>query len=172
MAFFSGLSSIIGKKLLLFGLRHIDVLDKDPGEFVNVDVGKTTTLEVRDVGLHVKVSASMSPPRYLCSNAFQKLVALLHLKLPPEFHLSKARASRFSVSFVLELGVPHIIVEIEGIQIHARLAENEKVGSKLTKPNTAPRATSPARPGRLSSSPAANVPIASGHSSRTHLVAT
>jgi autophagy-related protein 2 len=58
MAFFSAVSSSIGKKLLLFGLRHIDILDKDPGDFVSVDVGKKTTLEVRDVGLNVKVSAS------------------------------------------------------------------------------------------------------------------
>jgi len=55
MAFFSGISSSIGKKLLLYGLRQIDILDKDPADFVSVDVGKTTTLEVRDVGLHVKV---------------------------------------------------------------------------------------------------------------------
>ncbi|EAT81198.2 hypothetical protein SNOG_11490 [Parastagonospora nodorum SN15] len=56
MAFFSGLSSSIGKKLLLYGLRQIDILDKDPADFVSVDVGKKTTLEVRDVGLHVKIS--------------------------------------------------------------------------------------------------------------------
>lgn len=56
MAFFSAVSSSIGKKLLLYGLRHIDILDKDPTEFVSVDVGKRTTLEVRDVGLHVKVT--------------------------------------------------------------------------------------------------------------------
>lgn len=56
MAFFSAVSSSIGKKLLLFGLRRIDILDKDPEDFVSVAVGKTTTLEVRDVGLHVKVA--------------------------------------------------------------------------------------------------------------------
>jgi autophagy-related protein 2 len=56
MAFFSAVSSSIGRKLLLYGLRHIDILDKDPADFVSVDVGKRTTLEVRDVGLHVKVS--------------------------------------------------------------------------------------------------------------------
>jgi autophagy-related protein 2 len=48
MAFFSGLSSTIGKKLLLYGLRQIDILDKDPTDFVSV----------RDVGLHVKVGTS------------------------------------------------------------------------------------------------------------------
>lgn len=52
---FSGISSSIGKRILLFGLRQIDILDKDPADFVSVDVGKKTTLEVRDVGLHVKV---------------------------------------------------------------------------------------------------------------------
>jgi autophagy-related protein 2 len=58
MAFFTAVSSSIGKKLLLFGLRQIDILDKDPADFVNVDVGKETTLEVRDVGLHVKVGSN------------------------------------------------------------------------------------------------------------------
>ena len=62
MAFFSSLSSTIGKKLLLFGLRHIDILDKDPADFVSVDVGKKTTLEVRDVGLHVKVGSVSHGP--------------------------------------------------------------------------------------------------------------
>ncbi|KAF1954613.1 hypothetical protein CC80DRAFT_122086 [Byssothecium circinans] len=108
MAFFSAVSSTIGKKLLLFGLRHIDILDKDPADFVNVDVGKKTTLEVRDVGLHVK-----------------KLVALLHLKLPPEVLLSSARASFFRVTFVLDFGVPQIIIEIDGIKVHAQLAEDK-----------------------------------------------
>jgi len=63
--FFSGLSSSIGKKLLLFGLRQIDILDKDPADFVNVDVGKRTTLEVRDVGLHVKVRRICSRMNYV-----------------------------------------------------------------------------------------------------------
>ncbi|KAF2128020.1 hypothetical protein P153DRAFT_386993 [Dothidotthia symphoricarpi CBS 119687] len=107
MAFFSGLSSTIGKKLLLYVLRHIDILDKDPAEFVSVDVGKRTTLEVRDVGLHIK-----------------KLVALLHLKLPPELHLSKARAALLRVTFVLDFGVPQISIEVDGIQVQARLIES------------------------------------------------
>jgi autophagy-related protein 2 len=106
MAFFAAFGSSIGKKLLLFGLRQIDILDKDPADFVSVDVGKKTTLEVRDVGLHVK-----------------KLIALLHLKLSPEIRLSKARASLFRITIVFEFGVPHIIIEVDGVQIHACLAE-------------------------------------------------
>ncbi|KAJ4345135.1 autophagy- protein 2 [Ascochyta clinopodiicola] len=104
MAFFSAVSSSIGKKLLLYGLRHIDILDKDPAEFVSVDVGKRTTLEVRDVGLHVK-----------------KLITLLHLKLPPEIVLSTAKASLLRVTFVLEFGVPQISIEVDGIQVKASL---------------------------------------------------
>lgn len=104
--FFSGLSSSIGKRLLLYGLRQIDILDKDPADFVSVDLGKRTTLEVRDVGLHVK-----------------KLVALLHLRLPPEIQLSGARASLLRVTFVLELGVPQILIEVDGIQVQARLLD-------------------------------------------------
>lgn len=57
MAFFSGWSASAGKALLLFGLRHLDILDKDPKNFVDVKVGKETTLEVRDVGLSIKVRA-------------------------------------------------------------------------------------------------------------------
>ncbi|KAL1612207.1 autophagy-related protein 2 [Paraconiothyrium brasiliense] len=135
MAFISGLSSAFGKKLLLFGLRHIDILDKDPAEFVNVDVGKRTTLVVRDVGLHVK-----------------KLVALLHLKLPPEVHLATARASLFRITFVLELGPPRIIIEIDGIRIRARLVEETSTVSKSRgTERTPPRARSP--PLHRSSSP-------------------
>ncbi|KAK7186935.1 ATG C-terminal domain-containing protein [Paraphaeosphaeria sporulosa] len=128
MAFsFSGLSSAFGKKLLLFGLRHIDILDKDPAEFVNVDIGKHTTLEVRDVGLHVK-----------------KLVALLHLKLPPEIHLATARASLFRITFVLELGVPRIIIEVDEIRIRAHLVEETNTVSKSRgTERTPPRARSP-----------------------------
>ncbi|KAF3041656.1 autophagy- protein 2 [Didymella heteroderae] len=113
MAFFSAVSSSIGKKLLLYGLRHIDILDKDPADFVSVDVGKRTTLEVRDVGLHIK-----------------KLVALLHLKLPPEIHLSSAKASLLRVTFVLDFGVPQISIEVDGIQVKAKLLEEaENVAS-------------------------------------------
>ncbi|CAE7220680.1 hypothetical protein P3342_013586 [Pyrenophora teres f. teres] len=107
MAFFSGLSSSIGRRLLLYGLRHIDILDKDPADFVSVDVGKRTTLEVRDVGLHIK-----------------KLVALLNISVPPEIHLSKARASLLRVTFVLDFGVPQISIEVHGIQVQARLVED------------------------------------------------
>ncbi|KAH8728451.1 hypothetical protein GQ44DRAFT_702318 [Phaeosphaeriaceae sp. PMI808] len=135
MAFFSGLSSSIGKKLLLYGLRHIDILDKDPADFVSVDVGKRTTLEVRDVGLHVK-----------------KLVALLHLKLPPEIHLSKARASLLRVTFVLDFGVPQISIEVDGIQLQARLVESgEGTGQPASNPQSSPRSRS--SPPRRPSSP-------------------
>ncbi|KAH7391020.1 hypothetical protein DE146DRAFT_663307 [Phaeosphaeria sp. MPI-PUGE-AT-0046c] len=125
MAFFSGLSSSIGKRLLLYGLRQIDILDKDPTDFVSVDVGKRTTLEVRDVGLHIK-----------------KLVALLHLKIPPEIHLSKARASLLRVTFVLDFGVPQISIEVHGIQVQAKLVEEEHIS---TKPAWAAQPTSASR---------------------------
>ncbi|KAF1835272.1 hypothetical protein BDW02DRAFT_597404 [Decorospora gaudefroyi] len=129
MAFFSGLSSAIGRKLLLYGLRQVDILDKDPADFVSVDVGKRTTLEVRDVGLHIK-----------------KLVALLHLKLPPEIHLSKARASLLRVTFVLDFGVPQISIEVEGIQVQARLVDHveENIPAHPGRP-PAPSQTSPPR---------------------------
>ncbi|KAF2729406.1 hypothetical protein EJ04DRAFT_568674 [Polyplosphaeria fusca] len=127
MAFFAAVSSSIGKKLLLYGLRQIDILDKDPADFVSVDVGKKTTLEVRDVGLHVK-----------------KLVSLLHLKLPPELHLSRARASLFRVTFVFDFGVPQILIQVDGVQVHARLAAETDVPSSPS--STKDAKTSPRRP--------------------------
>jgi autophagy-related protein 2 len=146
MAFFSALSSSIGKKLLLYGLRHIDILDKDPADFVSVDVGKKTTLEVRDVGLHVKVSGTLHTC-FAILNAMQKLVALLHLKLPPEIQLLSARASFFRVNFLLEFGVPQIAIEIDGIQVHARLADDtaEPASESRGKERSSPRARSPPR---------------------------
>ncbi|KAL6705960.1 autophagy-related protein 2 [Coniothyrium glycines] len=136
MAFFSGLSSSIGKKLLLYGLRQIDILDKDPTDFVNVDVGKKTTLEVRDVGLHVK-----------------KLVALLQLKLPTELHLLEAKASLFRVTFVLDFGVPQISIEIDGIHVQASLANTiGDVEAGPQSPQSKPRSTAPRQPASQSAS--------------------
>jgi autophagy-related protein 2 len=62
----------------------------------------------------------------LTLTAYQKLVALLHLKLPPEIHLSKARASLLRVTFILDFGVPQITIEVDGIQLQARLVETDK----------------------------------------------
>ncbi|KAI4953488.1 hypothetical protein J4E91_002335 [Alternaria rosae] len=136
MAFFSALSSSIGRKLLLYGLRHIDILDKDPADFVSVDIGKRTTLEVRDVGLHVK-----------------KLLALLHLTLPPETQLLKAQASLLRVTFVLEFGVPQISIEVHGIRVEARLTEDVESTSPSNprQQHTQTRSSPPPRAASLSS---------------------
>ncbi|KAF2017874.1 hypothetical protein BU24DRAFT_407841 [Aaosphaeria arxii CBS 175.79] len=121
----SSIGSSIGRKLLLFGLRQIDLLDKDPSDFVSVDVGKKTTLEVRDVGLHVK--------------------------LPPEIRISKARVSLLRVTFILEFGVPQIIIDIDGIQLHAQIVENEDTaevkprGKEPQPPRSSARPRSPHR---------------------------
>lgn len=57
MAFlFSSIPSSIVKRLLLFALSRLDILDKDPADFVDVAVGKRSTVELRDVGLRVKAS--------------------------------------------------------------------------------------------------------------------
>lgn len=86
----------------------------------------------------------------------KKLVTLLHLKLPPEIHLSKARASLLRVTFLLEFGVPQISIEVDGIQVQARLVDDVKdVGtgqpggqnSPQARPS-APRHPSPSFPRR------------------------
>lgn len=74
----------------------------------------------------------------------QKLVALLHLQLPPEVLLTTARASVFRITFEFQLGVPHITVEIDGIQIRARLVDDANTVSKSRgTERTQPRARSP-----------------------------
>lgn len=75
------------------------------------------------------------------------MVALFHLKLPPEIHLSKARASLFRVTFLLEFGVPQITIEIDGIQVHAKLADDSTEPSSKSrgKERSSPRARSPPR---------------------------
>ena len=59
----------------------------------------------------------------------QKLVALLHLQLPPEIRLSSAKASLLRVTFVLDFGVPQISIEIDGIQVQASLVEDAENAS-------------------------------------------
>jgi autophagy-related protein 2 len=89
----------------------------------------------------------------------QKLISLLHLKLPPEIHLSKAKASVLRVTFVLDFGVPQIIIEVDGVQVHAKLAEDaESTISKHPKdsprsPQARTRPRSPLRRRRKSSPP-------------------
>lgn len=72
----------------------------------------------------------------------QKLVALLHLELPPEIQLLSAKASLLRVAFVLDFGVPQISIEVDGIQVKAKLLEDaEGVTSGQEK-----HARQPARP--------------------------
>src|SRR5690349_4253751 len=59
----------------------------------------------------------------------QKLVALLHLKLPPEIRLSSAKASLLRVTFVLDFGVPQISIEVDGVRMQASLVEEAENAS-------------------------------------------
>jgi len=81
----------------------------------------------------------------------QKLVALLHLKVPPEIHLSKARASVLRVTLVFPFGVPQISIEVDGIQVQARLVEEEH--QHVGKPPSNSRASARSPPPRPPTSP-------------------
>ncbi|OCK85551.1 hypothetical protein K432DRAFT_421693 [Lepidopterella palustris CBS 459.81] len=110
MAFFTSGISSLGKKSLIRLLQYIDILDKDPSDFVDVALGLwKTTLEVRDVGLRVK-----------------RLITLLNLNLPPEVDLSKARVSLLRVTLNLDLANPRIVIEFEGAQVHATLSKDKQ----------------------------------------------
>lgn len=62
----------------------------------------------------------------------QKLVSLLHVKLPSELQLVHARASLFRITFILDFGVPQILIEVDGLQIRGRVSEvpDDKPGRK------------------------------------------
>src|SRR5690242_2097800 len=73
----------------------------------------------------------------------QKLVALLHLELPPELHLLSAKASLLRVTFVLDFGVPQISIEVHGIQVQASLIDElEHTTSEQDNKRPEPRAPS------------------------------
>jgi autophagy-related protein 2 len=85
--------------------------------------------------------------------------------LPPEIHLSKARASLLRVTFVFDFGVPQISIEVDGIQLQARLVENEEdnqssntkaQGSSFRRPTSSPLHR--ANPGDASSDDDEHVP--------------
>jgi autophagy-related protein 2 len=61
----------------------------------------------------------------------------LHLKLPPEIYISKAHASLFRITFILDFGVPQIYIEVDGVQLHARLAGDPE-SSRARKPTSPP----------------------------------
>ena len=65
MAFFSITGTVpesilapVSKKILLYALRRIEILDKDPGEHLKVQLGKSSTVELHNVGLSIKVRKS------------------------------------------------------------------------------------------------------------------
>jgi autophagy-related protein 2 len=92
----------------------------------------------------------------------QKLVALLHLQLPPEIRLSSAKASLLRVTFVLDFGVPQISIEIDGIQVQASLVEDtENVSTEEDDRRSAqrkPSSSSAHNPDDASSDPEEHVP--------------
>jgi len=58
--------------------------------------------------------------------------------VPPEIHLSKARASLLRVTFVLDFGVPQISIEVHGIQVQARLVEDVQDDQQATPSRSSP----------------------------------
>lgn len=68
------------------------------------------------------------------------------MQIPPEIYLSKAQAALLRVTFVLDFGVPQISIEVHGIQVQAKLVEEERVRTQPTpeaQSNSARRSSPP-----------------------------
>ena len=69
----------------------------------------------------------------------------MHLQLPPEILLTTARAAIFRTTVEFQFGVPHIKIEVHGIQTRVRLVEDANTVSKSRgTERTPPRDRSPA----------------------------
>ena len=73
MAFF--LPSFFQKRILRYALSRLGLLDTDALDLERLDIawGKKSTIELRDVGVHTRVSTCAGLPRLSCTGAEQVL---------------------------------------------------------------------------------------------------
>ncbi|KAF2758661.1 hypothetical protein EJ05DRAFT_360674 [Pseudovirgaria hyperparasitica] len=139
MAFLLSFSSSIVKRLLLFSLARLDILDKDPSDFVDVSVGKKSTLELRDVGLRI-----------------DRLTSILHLDLPPQLRLTSAKVSVLRLTLTLDPSNPGIRIEVDGIRLNIVLDSGSGHDPSEQRPSSPYRT----RKDREGKEPGENIPSA------------
>ena len=97
------LSTYIQKRILRYALSRLELLDTDALDLENLDIvwGKKSTIELRDVGIHL-----------------ERISALL--KLPPSLTIKKAKISSLRVTVPADLYQSSIALEIDGVDIDVR----------------------------------------------------
>lgn len=97
------LSGYIQKRILRYALSRLELLDTDALDLENLDIvwGKKSTIELRDVGIHL-----------------ERISALL--KLPPTLTIKKAKISSLRVTVPADLYQSGIALEIDGVDIDVR----------------------------------------------------
>ncbi|KAK1995751.1 ATG C terminal domain-containing protein [Colletotrichum falcatum] len=98
-------SSTLSKRLLIYALRRLELLDEETLDMENLQfaLGRTTTAEFKDVGVRLK-----------------KLERLL--QLPSEFQIQKAKVLKLNVTIPVDFYTSPIIIEIDGVDVRLKVS--------------------------------------------------
>ncbi|TQN71351.1 Autophagy-related protein 2 [Colletotrichum shisoi] len=98
-------SSTLSKRLLIYALRRLELLDEETLDMENLQfaLGRTTTAEFKDVGVRLK-----------------KLERLL--QLPTSFHVQKAKVLKLNVTVPVDFYTSPIIIEIDGVDVRLKVS--------------------------------------------------
>lgn len=114
MAFF--LPSFFQKRILRYALSRLELLDTKDIDLENLDIvwGKRSTVELRNIGLHIKKLSSL-------------------LQLPPSFLLVKASIQLLRITVPADLYNSGISIEVDGLVIGVEVRGAENDGGDRTK---------------------------------------
>ncbi|OHE91488.1 ATG C terminal domain-containing protein [Colletotrichum orchidophilum] len=98
-------SSTLSKRLLIYALRRLELLDEETLDMENLQfaLGRTTTAEFKDVGVRLK-----------------KLERLL--QLPASFQIQKAKVLKLNVTIPVDFYTSPIIIEIDGVDVRLKVS--------------------------------------------------
>jgi len=116
-------SSTLSKRLLIYALRRLELLDEETLDMENLQfaLGRTTTAEFKDVGVRLK-----------------KLEQLL--QLPSEFQIQKAKVLKLNVTIPVDFYTSPIIIEIDGVDVRLKVStagEDNKAATTPSEESTA-----------------------------------
>ncbi|KAK1970271.1 ATG C terminal domain-containing protein [Colletotrichum sublineola] len=117
-------SSTLSKRLLIYALRRLELLDEETLDMENLQfaLGRTTTAEFKDVGVRLK-----------------KLERLL--QLPSEFRIQKAKVLKLNVTIPVDFYTSPIIIEIDGVDVRLKVSttgEDSKGKAAVATPSEEP----------------------------------
>ncbi|KAL0942832.1 ATG C terminal domain-containing protein [Colletotrichum truncatum] len=98
-------SSTLSKRLLIYALRRLELLDEETLDMENLQfaLGRTTTAEFKDVGVRL--------------NKLEQL-----LQLPAAFQIQKAKVLKLSVTIPVDFYTSPIIIEIDGVDVRLKVS--------------------------------------------------